>query len=95
MTLYHVLFDGKPEVVGHVCEEHRLMGDAIPCDTDHGDGECDHVQYQVCAEPWHTSGCAACLEDVRRYGCEQVADSPGSWHWEHSAMCRDSWELRI
>jgi hypothetical protein len=47
-TLYHVYFDGSSEVECHVCQAHRAGADALKCDADHGNGECDHVQYRVC-----------------------------------------------
>ena len=44
----HVLFDRQPRVMGHLCEEHRQVPVGFECRTDHGDGECDHVQFEDC-----------------------------------------------
>jgi hypothetical protein len=60
MRLKHVLFDSKPEVICHVCPEHKSIADSLPCDDDKGaDGECAHVQYRPCdcADP---EPCVAC-----------------------------------
>jgi hypothetical protein len=48
MTLFHVLFDRRPEVACHVCLWHRSIADLLECQEDHGDGSCDHVQYDEC-----------------------------------------------
>lgn len=47
--LRHVLFDGKPEVLGHVCPKHKALVDSLRCDDEQGpDGQCAHVQYRAC-----------------------------------------------
>jgi len=57
--LYHVLFDGKPEIVCHICPIDRQDADVIPCLED-GDttGECRHVQYAAC--DCLDASCAVC-----------------------------------
>jgi hypothetical protein len=49
MPLFHVMFDGKPEVMCHVCPTHKAIADSFACDDEKGtDGGCAHVQYCVC-----------------------------------------------
>jgi hypothetical protein len=60
MPLYHVMFDGKPQVQCHVCAEHKAIADTLECDDERGpDGECAHVQYGACncAAPEACVGC--------------------------------------
>jgi hypothetical protein len=63
MPLYHVMFDGKPEVFCHVCRQHKAAADLLPCDDDKGaNGECAHVQYAVCDCPDDEHACDICLD---------------------------------
>ena len=63
--LYHVLFDGQPEVRLHVCAECRAFADTLVCSDEENDrGECSHVQYQDCRCPSGHWGCFICRNHV-------------------------------
>lgn len=64
MPLKHVLFDGKPEVMCHVCPQHKAIVDRFACDDEISDGECAHVQYAVCDCSDEQAACVACSEGV-------------------------------
>lgn len=57
---WHVRFDGKPEVEGHICDVHRDVGQSLACPTDGLEGDCAHVQTAPCdcAEPVRCDGCS-------------------------------------
>lgn len=59
--MYHLMFDGEPEVRAHVCEGHRRFAAMFECPSDDGSGDCDHVQYAGCdcADVMQCFGCAA------------------------------------
>ncbi|HEY1294706.1 MAG TPA: hypothetical protein VGJ60_16635 [Chloroflexota bacterium] len=58
--LRHVLFDGQPAVICHVCPRHKAMADRLNCDDErNADGECAHVQYRAC-DCTDPDLCAAC-----------------------------------
>jgi hypothetical protein len=63
MPLKHVMFDGKPEVMCHVCAQHKAIADSLPCDDSTGsDGGCAHVQYAICDCSDDEHACDICLE---------------------------------
>lgn len=68
-TVWHVLFDGKPEIVTHVCVVHRELGLLIGCP--HGDinanGDCAHVQTRLCE----------CIDPPACPGCWENSTPPG------------------
>lgn len=61
---WHVYFDGKPTLMGHVCELHRAFGLAIGCDDLQPDGDCQHVQTRLCM----------CADYVPCGACQNQAD---------------------
>jgi hypothetical protein len=61
--LYHVMFDGEPEVQCHVCTEHRLFADLLPCPDHEEHGACSHIQYADCACDGNV-GCVACRNQM-------------------------------
>ena len=32
----------------HICDLHRALGRDKPCMAEHGDGDCDHVRFELC-----------------------------------------------
>lgn len=46
---WHVHFDGRSDVLGHICDLHRALGLSLGCAEQHEDGDCDHVQTRLCS----------------------------------------------
>ena len=66
MTVWHLLFNGNPEIVAHICDEHRRIGQSIACpDTDPETGDCAHVQTKVC-DCGVQRECSPCVDLERR-----------------------------
>jgi hypothetical protein len=64
-ALYHVMFDGKPEVRVHVCPACRAFADLLTCSDEKDErGQCSHVQYADCHCPASRWGCFVCRNHV-------------------------------
>jgi hypothetical protein len=59
---WHVYFDGEPELIGHICELHRALAQALGCDDQGDDGDCSHVQTRRC-DCETTPPCGGCRDE--------------------------------
>jgi hypothetical protein len=61
--MWHLYFDGEPELVAHICDLHREIGQRLSCPDQDEAGDCAHVQTQACdCSP--RGSCAVCPDAV-------------------------------